>query len=163
MTMRRIFLFTLTMLLTACATTPKFDTNGVDLSITPQQATTENQTLQGTKLLWGGVIIASSNLKETTQFEILAYPLDADQKPEIDKTPLGRFLALQEGYMETSDYSQGRLLTVSGALQESRRGSIGDSEYIYPVIKIDRLYLWPRRGDSSETQFHFGLGVMLHN
>lgn len=162
MTMQRTFLLTLAaLLMTACATTPKFDTSGVDLNITPQQASVENRNLQGTKLLWGGVIIASSNFKETTQFEILAYPLDADQKPELDKTPLGRFLALQEGYLETSDYSQGRLLTVGGTLQEKRNGRIGESDYIYPVIRIDNLYLWPKRGGSSETQFHFGIGVMF--
>jgi outer membrane lipoprotein len=164
MTTRQILLHTFAaLLLTACATTPKFDTSDVNLGITLQQATLENSTLKGTRLLWGGVIIASSNTKETTQFEILAYPLDDDQKPELDKTPLGRFIAVREGYLETRDYSQGRLMTLRGTLLENRIGKIGESEYIYPVIDIDNHYLWPIRRDSSEPQFHFGIGVMLHN
>jgi len=161
--MRQLFLLALSLIVTACASTPKFDTSGINLGVTPQQATAENKTLQGTRLLWGGVIIASSNFKETTQFEILAYPLDDDQRPELDKTPLGRFIAEQKGFLEISDYKQGRLLTVSGTLQENRSGRVGETEYIYPVLRIDNHYLWPRRGDSPETQFHFGIGVMFSN
>lgn len=151
------------VILAACATTPKFDASGIDLSISPQQAVAEAETLQGVQVLWGGVIISSANLKDATQFEILAYPLASNQRPDTDKQPLGRFLALQEGYLEASDYAQGRLISVSGMLQDKRSGRIGETEYIYPVLKINQLHLWKRRGDSPDTQFHFGIGVMFHN
>ena len=158
-----IVLLLIAAFLSACATAPKFDTNQIDLNITPQQAVVEISTLQGTTVLWGGVIIASTNLKETTQFEILAYPLNSKQRPDTSKTPLGRFLAVQSGYLETSDYTQGRLISVSGTLQQNRSGRIGETEYTYPVINISQLHLWPKRGESPETRFHFGIGVMIHN
>ncbi len=152
------------ILLQACATTPKFDTSDVNLDITPQQASDSTDALQGIRVLWGGVIIASSNLKDATQLEVLAYPLAPNQRPDIDKAPLGRFLARQTGYLETTDYAQGRLITLSGLLREPREGRIGESEYIYPVVEIDRLHLWPKqRGGSPETRFHFGLGVIFSN
>ena len=158
-----IFLFFATVVLAACATAPKFDTSGMDLSISPQQAVAESKTLQGVQVLWGGVIISSANLKDVTQFEILAYPLSSDQKPDTGRDPLGRFLAIQEGYLETSDYAQGRLITITGTLQDKRSGRIGETEYIYPVLNINQLHLWKKRGDSSEPQFHIGIGVMFHN
>lgn len=152
-----------TGLLAACATAPKFDTTGVDFSITPARAVAENASLQGTPLLWGGIIIASSNLKQETQFEILAYPLDGNRRPDTGKQPLGRFLAQQEGYLETADYTAGRLMTVSGTLQGTRIGRIGESEYTYPVLQVKQHYLWPRAGEASDTSVHFGIGVMFHN
>lgn len=151
------------LLLAACATTPKFDTSSLDLGITPQQVVEGGGSTRGSRVLWGGVIISTSNLKQATQFEILAYPLDSDQRPDISKTPLGRFIARQEGYLESSLYDQGRRLTVSGELQESHTGRIGEADYTYPVLRIEQLQLWPRRGEPSEPQFHFGIGVMLHN
>jgi len=163
-TIRQIVLLSLTtLLLAACAATPKFDASGIDLSVTPQQTVSEGTALLGSRQLWGGVIIANSNLKETTQLEILAYPLNSDQKPDTNKTPLGRFIALQQGYLETSSYSPGRLLTVSGALQESHIGHIGEAQYTYPTLLIEQLELWPNGDKPAETRFHFGVGVMLHN
>lgn len=158
-----VFLLFASVVLAACATTPKFDTSGIDLSISPQQAVAETETLQGVQVLWGGVIITSANLKDVTQFEILAYPLASNQRPDTDKPPQGRFLALHEGYLETSDYAQGRLISLSGTLQDKRSGRIGETEYIYPVLKINQLHLWKKRGDASEPQFHIGIGVMFHN
>ncbi|ALP52973.1 hypothetical protein Tel_07280 [Candidatus Tenderia electrophaga] len=152
------------VLLQACATTPKFDTSNIALDITPQQAAAKADSLQGTRVLWGGVIIASTNLKEATQLEVLAYPLDSNQRPDLDEAPLGRFLARQSGYLETTDYAQGRLISVSGTLQQTRQGRIGESEYTYPVVAIERLHLWSKaRGGSPETRFHFGIGVLFSN
>lgn len=151
------------MVLSACAIGPKFDVSDIDLSVTPQQAVLESEILQGTQVLWGGIIIASTNLKDATQFEILAYPLSTNQKPKIDETPWGRFLTQKAGYLETADYTPGRLITVRGTLQDKRLGSIGESKYTYPVINISRHYLWPKRGEAPETTFHFGVGVIFSN
>ncbi len=151
------------VLLAACATGPKYDTSAIDLSITPQQAVVESEALQGDQVLWGGIIIASANLKEVTQFEVLAYPLDSSQRPLVDKTPLGRFLAQQEDYLETTDYTQGRLITIRGILQGTNSGKIGESEYTYPLVKINEHYLWSKQNDTPDTSFRFGIGVMIHN
>lgn len=152
-----------TLLLSACASTPKFDTGGIDLTVTPQRAVAQAEALQGAPLLWGGVIINSSNLQDATQLEILAYPLQSDQRPDTNQTPLGRFIAQQDGYLETSDYAQGRLITVKGTLLPSRAGHIGESEYTYPVLHATQLHLWPKRGSAPETRVHFGIGVLFHD
>lgn len=146
--------------LSACATSPEFDTKGIDVSLTPQQAAKDDQGLQGAVVLWGGVLIDSINLKDSTQLELLAYPLDRNQKPLSEQEPLGRFLAVQKGYLETSDYAQGRYVTVRGHLDEKRTGRVGEAEYTYPVVNIDQLYLW---SSAPESQVQFGFGFMIHN
>ena len=149
--------------LAACATSPNFDTVGIDTSLTPQQAVDGSQTLQGEPVLWGGVVIDSTNFKDSTQLEILAYPLDANQRPSRQQEPLGRFLAVHEGYLETTDYAQGRLITVRGILGDKRTGRVGEAEYTYPVVAINQLHLWSKHGDSTEPQIQFGFGLMIHN
>jgi len=146
--------------LTACATSPKFDVTGVDITITPDKAVSEILALQGEPVLWGGVVINSTNFKDSTQVEILAYPLNSNQRPNREEKPLGRFLAVQTGYLETTDYAPGRLITVRGTLAEKRKGRIGEAEYIYPVVSNSQLYLW---SGSSESQIQFGFGLMIHN
>jgi outer membrane lipoprotein len=93
----------------------------------------------------------------------LAYPLDVDQRPDAEKKPLGRFLAEQDGYLETSDFTQGRLITVRGTLKDKRKGYIGDVEYTYPVVRINQLHLWSKQRDFSEPRIQFGIGIMFHN
>lgn len=149
--------------LAACATSPEFDTTGLDASITPQRAVGESQVLQGQPVLWGGVIIASANLKDVTQLEVLAYPLDANQRPLSEQKPLGRFLALQTGYLEISDYAQGRFVTIKGTLSEKHIGRVGEAAYTYPVVTIDKLYLWSIREGYAEPRIQFGFGLMIHN
>ena len=148
------------MFLAACATSPNFDTAGIDTSLTPQLAVAGNQATQGEPVLWGGVVINSTNLKDSTQLEILAYPLDSNQRPNRQQEPLGRFLAVHEGYLETTDYAAGRLITVRGSLAGKRSGYVGEAEYIYPVVNNTQLHLW---SGSSESQVQFGFGLMIHN
>lgn len=158
-----IILLLTIMVLSACATSPKFDARDIDINITPQRAVDEIKTLHGVPVLWGGIIIASNNLKDSTQLEILAYPLDGNHRPDIERATLGRFLAEQEGYLETSDFTQGRLITLKGTLKDKRTGHIGETEYIYPVVKINQLHLWRKQSDFSEPRIQFGIGVMFHN
>lgn len=158
-----IILLLTALVLSACASSPKFDTNGIDTSITPQGAVDKVKSLQGVPVLWGGVIIASNNLKDSTQLEILAYPLDVNQKPDAEKTPLGRILAEKDGYLETTDFTQGRLITVRGTLKDNRKGHIGETKYTYPVVNINQIHLWSKQRGFSEPRIQFGIGVMFHN
>lgn len=162
MLFKLLLLFPL-VLLVACASSPRFKTEGVETDMTPKQAVVENQALQGKSVLWGGVIITATNLKESTQLEILAYPLGDYQQPVTNGQALGRFLAVQKGYLETADYAQGRQVTVKGSLGETRSGRIGETEYVYPVVNIHRVHLWPKEGESSESRVRFGIGVMFSN
>lgn len=151
----------LVLLLVGCAAGPRFDTKGVDQAVTPRQAAAEMPRVQGSRVLWGGVVVNSTNLAESTRIEVLAYPLDSSQEPNLDANPLGRFLVLKQGYLETADYSQGRRVTVIGTLSRVRQGKVGQANYQYPVVSADRIYLWPRAGRAPRTQFHIGVGVIF--
>lgn len=151
------------LVLAGCATTKTFNTEGIDLTLTPGRANMDSDALRGKVVLWGGVIIATTNLKDSTQIEILAYPLDSSQRPMVEGQALGRFLAIQPGYLETTDYAQGRHITVTGALGGTRTGRVGESEYVYPVVNMNKHLLWSKEGEYVEPRVRFGIGVMIHN
>jgi outer membrane lipoprotein len=157
---RLLLMLLAAIFLNACASSPKFDTAGVDVKLTPQRVVNENDALKGEPVLWGGVVIDSTNLKHSTQIEILAYPLSSNHRPDREQAPLGRFLAVHTGYLETADYAPGRQITVRGTLADKRIGRVGEAEYTYPVVNITQLHLW---SGSSESQIQFGFGLMIHN
>ncbi|HEX5514074.1 MAG TPA: Slp family lipoprotein [Gammaproteobacteria bacterium] len=162
---RVLFLSFCTLLLgsvVGCATQPRFETTGVMAGLSPQVAGRDS-TKQGAEVLWGGVIVNSSNLADATQLEVLAYPLDDRQQPEIDRRPIGRFLAVAPGYLETVDYAQGRLITIRGRVRDTAVGKIGDASYNYPVIDILDSQLWKRDRyvQPAQPRVNFGIGVMI--
>jgi outer membrane lipoprotein len=156
-----LLILCVSLFLTACSSSARFETQDIDLNITPQKVTSETDFTDNIQVLWGGVIVSSINLQQVTQFEVLAYPLDSNQRPDIDKTAVGRFIAIQQGYVEINEYEQGKQISVSGTLQELRTGSIGETTYTYPVIQIAQLHLWGKKRVSNEPQFRIGVGVRL--
>lgn len=152
---------------TGCASTPKLDTAGVDRNVTPTLATQNIDAAKGKRAMWGGMILSGKNMPDSTQLEVLAYPLGDDSRPNRDAQPMGRFIAKSDGYIETAQYAPGRLLTVVGTVEGLRHGKIGESEYTYPVIDIQQKHLWPQttssyRPDNNNVHFNFGLGVIFH-
>jgi len=146
------------LLLAGCATT--FDVGGADTRLTPQQAAAAIETARNKTVAWGGVIVDARNLADRTQLELLGYPLDDRNRPDRDAAPVGRFLAMHPGYLETADYQAGRLVTVVGTVAETRVGTVGEARYVYPVLNVTGLKLWPTaQQEAAEPRFHFGVGV----
>ena len=104
---------------------------------------------KGKNVLWSGVIIDSVNLKEGTMIEILQKPADMQGKPKDVDESEGRFLALHSGYLDVVIYNEGRKVTVAGEVQGKRIQPLGEIEYIYPLIKVKEIHLWPVEKEQS--------------
>jgi len=159
---RRFFLsLVLLSMLMGCSTTPEFKAAKVDKTLTPRSVIAEPDLSLHKIALWGGTILDTRNLEDSTQIEVLGYPLDSSHRPLLEKKPLGRFIILQDGYLEPASYSQGTQLTVLGSIGVSQKGKIGEKLYIYPVVKAQQLHLWSATDGRSNTRFHFGIGIRL--
>lgn len=157
---RKLFggLFVL-LLLAGCASPLKLE--GVNRDITPGMARNTN-TYQGTKVVWGGVIINTEVRKQSTQIEVLAYPVDRFGEPDRHAQAQGRFLINHPGFLEPADYGAGRWISVVGTIGQNRPGKVGEAHYIFPVIHTSQIHLWPQPADSdTRTRFHFGIGITL--
>lgn len=149
--------------LSACTSMPKFDLTNVNHDLTPARAAANIDTVRGQRALWGGVIVTSRNLKDTTQIEVLGYPLDGSAEPRRNDPPQHRFLLIHPGYLETADYAAGRWISAVGTVTGTQEGKVGEARYVYPVLNAAQLHLWPRETYSrpNEPQIHFGVGVIF--
>ena len=147
--------------LASCASTPDFDTTQVDQSLTPQSVVAEPERNHGRTALWGGTILDTRNLKDSTYIEVLAYPLNTSHRPLLDRKPLGRFIIQHQGFLEPSTYAQGRVLSVLGKVSGNQSGNVGESPYTFTVINSEQLHLWPQDSGRNRTSFHLGIGIGL--
>lgn len=143
----------------ACAANPKFDAALYDAALTPGQVLASVDEAKGKAVLWGGAIVQSTNTNQGTQLEVLAYPLDSKQRPNETKPALGRVLAIEDAYLETMDFAQGRQVTLVGRITGVQQGTIGEATYTYPVVEVDEVFLWPTEKTGSGPRFTFGVGV----
>lgn len=153
------------LLVTACATTPPLNLSGADPTLTPDAAVTNIDSARGRRVAWGGTIVATHNLKDITEIEVLGYPLQESGQPDVETKAQHRFLIIRKGYLESADYRAGRLLTAVGDVTGTRNGKVGEAPYVYPVLQADDLYLWPTENagrGKSNVQFGIGIGVIFH-
>ena len=154
-------LIILPLLLSACAGSPSYDRYGADGTLTPGSVAARPQMASGKQVLWGGVIMKTVNLKDRTQIEVLAYPLDSSERPRIDEPALGRFIPEKDGFLEPANYANQRQVTVAGKVASVLPGTVGESSYNFPLVKAESLRLWPApyRGSDTRSNIHFGIGV----
>ncbi|GJQ24001.1 hypothetical protein BIY37_07785 [Candidatus Brocadia sapporoensis] len=116
---------------------------------------------KGQMILLSGVIIETENTKEGTLLQILQCPPGFRGKPKDTDKSEGRFLALDNRYLDTNVFTHGRALTVAGVVQGKRILPLNKTEYAYPLIYVKELYLWPdtRRYDTPSPSVHIGFGV----
>ena len=146
------------LLVSACAT--PYDIGNADPRVTPVEAAKDVPGMLNHTVAWGGLITITKNLKDKTEIEVVAYPLDSENRPNRDASPTGRFLVIQSGYLEIADYAPGRLITVVGTVTETRVGKVGEAKYVYPVVAATKLRLWPKPSlERREPSIHFGIGV----
>lgn len=150
--------------LSACATGPGYPTTGVATELQPAEVAARPGSYRGTSVIWGGMIVATRNLSQYTEIEVLGYPLDRRQRPLTSRPPQGRFLVRQAGYLEEVNHAPGRLLTVTGALGDKVQGQVGEAPYTYPLVEARALHLWPadiQGNGSGRTRFNIGVGVIF--
>lgn len=140
--------------------TPPLNTETVSAQLTPEQVLANPDNAKGT-VIWGGVIVSSVNLVDRTQFEVLAYPLDNQQRPATTRKSLGRFLLQSPGYLETKNYAPGRELTIIGTLQGVTPGEIGQASYDYPTVTMGDVHLWHPDNSHEKPRFLFGIGLNI--
>lgn len=129
---------------------------------TPAQAAAIDYPVHAEGLVqWGGVFVDARHHSDHTELEVLAYPLDSCGRPRVREAPVGRFLIVRPGYLETADLAPGRQVTATGHLLGSRDGQIGDAPYRFPLVESYQPHFWPedrRRQSSVRPWVSIGIG-----
>jgi outer membrane lipoprotein len=129
-------------LLGACATVPEDCLTAVgNPSLTPGRVSATGGH-SGELQRWGGVLASSRNLADSTELTVVGYPLDGCGQPQSGAVPVGRFIVVQQGYLETAAYPPGTRVTATGILVGTREGRVGDAPYRYPILSAQRIRWW---------------------
>jgi outer membrane lipoprotein len=155
----------LALILVACAPAPIYKNVPNAVVAVPSQVAQSPERFAGGDVIWGGRIVQVNNLSDHSEIELLAYPLDASQRPKASDSGNGRFIAVLPGYAEPLDYPAGALMTVSGKLNGSRAGKVGEADYVFPLITATQSHVWSAdEMNKGRNNIHFGvgLGVGIH-
>src|SRR3972149_9535382 len=111
-------------------------------------------------VILSGVIIETKNTKEGTLLTVLQRPAGFRGKPKNVDESEGRFLALDSRYLDPTIFEKDRAVTIAGEVQEKRTLRLGETDYVYPLIDIKEVYLWPveKRYYSPYPSWHIGFG-----
>jgi len=139
----RLLLILFLLLLASCAhPISKGLRNQVDPALSFNQIQQSPDNFVGKKVVWGGAIVATRNLKDVTEIEVVEKNLDYLGYPSSSNESQGRFLFRKQGYLEAEIFAKGRMITGGGTVVGIKSGKIGEVEYEFPVIEIEEIKLW---------------------
>jgi outer membrane lipoprotein len=142
--MRRARWLLLAVLLGGCVTAfPKEVTQTADRSVTLTALRADPVAYVDRRVIVGGEIIATRAKTGQTEIEILGRKLRSDDSPDISDRSDGRFLARSAQFLDPAVYAQGRRVTVLGTVRSAEQRTVGDAPYVFPVIELERIRLWP--------------------
>ena len=151
-------------MLMACAT-PAFKDAGNPVALVPNDVQQSADRYTGSEVVWGGRIIAVANREQTTEVDVIGYPLDRDQQPMPDAPTVGRFIMVLPGFVEPLDYPVGRHLSVAGIVSGTRPGHVDEHEYLYPLLRAREVKVWPwgfMFDKKPRIGIGIGIGVRIH-
>ena len=145
--------------LAGCAT-PVFK-DATPAAATPADVAATPERYHGAGVVWGGKILDVRNLADTTELQVVAYPLDRAQRPDQNAPTLGRFIVSLQGYVEPLDFPAGRFVTLRGHIEGTRTITVDEHDLALPRVVDATVHLWPVNfpHESSRVHFSFGLGV----
>jgi outer membrane lipoprotein len=156
----QLFGTTFALALIACAPAPIYRNVPDAVAAAPAQVAQSPGHYAGNAVIWGGRIVQVQNFTDHSEIELLAYPLDASQRPKANDSGNGRFVAVMPGYVEALDYPAGALMTISGKLNGSRMGKVGEADYVFPLVGVAQSHVWTAdEMNKGRSNIHFGLGV----
>ena len=99
---------------------------------------------KGQILVIGGQVLSAKRLKHASQIEVLQLPLNRHMQPvESLQKSKGRFLALQEIFLDPATFPVGTRVTVVGEVSGMVTLPLDETTYDFPALVIKRLTVWP--------------------
>ena len=116
----------------------------VDRGLTLDIVRAKPDAYAGRNVLWGGIIVASENMEDSTEIEVLETELFYDDTPQSESQSLskGRFIIKAEKFLDTAVFKPAKRVTVAGVVKGAQTRKIGKMDYIYPIVMPMELKLF---------------------
>jgi outer membrane lipoprotein len=110
-------------------------------------------------VLWGGSIVELRQFERYAELEVVAYPLDAQQRPLLDAPEQGRFVALRAGTLDPREFHGGRFVTLRGPITGERQLTLRGKPETIAEMDARELVLWPWDYRFERSRVSIGIGV----
>jgi outer membrane lipoprotein len=111
-----------------------------DLTIAMVQE--EPDEYKGALVIWGGIILQTTNEPEGTELTILQTPLDRAGVPRAAVETEGRFLARAGRFLDPEVWRRGQRVILAGEIEGVESRPLDNATYAYPVLAVKQLHLW---------------------
>lgn len=161
-----IFLFIISFFILSCGPKiiPKEMEERIDKKLSFREVKKDPEAYTGKRILVGGEIIETRNLKDNTEIEILQKPLGPDRAPLTVDESDGRFILIHPSFLDPTVFRSGRRITAVGLVKGGRSQMLGEMQMIYPILEEEHIYLWPiasLREAEPSIGFSFGIGAIF--
>lgn len=150
----------ITLLLSAalagCASAPRI---AIEPSPAPTEVGIDIQRFRDVPVSWAGMIVETRNFERHSEIETIAFPLDRSGRPIPTARDLGRFVAVEAGFLDPQLFAPGRFVTVTGRVTGERRGKIREAAYVWPEVDVEQLQLWREDLHAERPRVTFSIGV----
>lgn len=134
----------LLLLLNGCSGLPKAMQDEPYTNVGLNSIQADFTTHKGKPLRWGGTIINVTNKENSSQAQLLYYPLNRFGRPRIGETE-GRFMISRDQFLDPAVYKEGAEITVAGTLAGEIKQQVGKKTLTLPLLSIKYIHLWPER------------------
>jgi outer membrane lipoprotein len=110
--------------------------------VTVDKVQNEPEEYKGLIVIWGGIILHTTNNAEGSELTILQMPLDRAGLPRSPADSAGRFLARTPRFLDPEVWRRGRRVILAGKVEGVESEPLGSTTYAYPVVEIQQIHLW---------------------
>jgi outer membrane lipoprotein len=96
---------------------------------------------RGKFVILGGVITGVRQNKEGVQLEVIQYPLDNEEMPDISAQSGGPFLVDLPSHVGYAMFKRGMVVTMAGEVKGKAVEPLGNAEYTYPVLVVREIHI----------------------
>jgi outer membrane lipoprotein len=95
---------------------------------------------RGKFIILGGAVTAVRQVSEGVELEVMEYPLDSEEMPDISSGPGGEFLVILPpgGY---ATFKPGVLVTMAGEVAGKVVKPLNNAPYSYPVLVVKEIHI----------------------
>ena len=160
--MKRILIALAALSLLACQGNPDKPTRPA--SPTPQQLVERQLSLPiDAKVTWGGVVQGVGHDGQFSLIEITAYPLGANEQPDLDAKPQGNFVVMMHTFVDPADLKPQTAVTVAGLYRGLHDAQLNGRTLRYAKLGGEKMRVWDDlkpsgQRPSSDVRWHLGIG-----
>jgi outer membrane lipoprotein len=97
----------------------------------------------GRVVMVGGVVVRAKRTKDQTEIEVLQLPTEGGAPSTTERLRSeGRFLAVQEAFLDPATVPPSTPITVIGVVSGSTTRPLDETDYTYPILEIKHLVDW---------------------